>query len=52
MGVVDEEYLKAYITDQTAVLGRKVSITPDEVLSLIGILKKMGTFLLAKLPAP
>jgi hypothetical protein len=51
MGVVDEAYILA-TQDPTAVVGRKVTISPDEVLSLIGLLRKMGAFLLGQLPPP
>jgi hypothetical protein len=49
MGVVDEAYIRA-THDPTAIVGRKVSITPDDVLSLLGLLRKMGAYLLAHLP--
>jgi hypothetical protein len=50
MGVVDDDYLKK-AKDPSAVLGRKVSITPDEVTKLLSLLKKMGEYLLTNLPA-
>jgi hypothetical protein len=51
MGVVDEAYIQA-TQDPTAVVGRKVAIRPDEVLSLVGLLRKMGAHLLTRLPPP
>ncbi len=51
MGVVDEAYLRA-TQDPSAVVGRKVSIRSDDVLSLVGLLRKMGAYLLARLPPP
>lgn len=41
MGVIDEEYLRL-AGDPQAVLGRKVSITTEEVTTLASILKKLG----------
>lgn len=51
MGVVDEAYLRA-TADSGAVVGRKVIISPEEVLALVGLLKKLGAGLLAQLPSP
>jgi hypothetical protein len=45
MGVVDHAYIKA-TSDPSAVIGRKVTITPDEVTELVGILRKLGSALL------
>jgi hypothetical protein len=51
MGVVDEAYLRA-TADPEAVLGRKVVIRPDEVRTLLTLLHKLGSDLLAQLPSP
>jgi hypothetical protein len=51
MGVVDEDYLQV-TNDPDAVVGRKVSIKTDEVLLLLGLLRKMGAYLLVQLPPP
>jgi hypothetical protein len=48
MGVIDEEYVKA-TNDPEAVVGRKVSIKPNEVTSLIEVLKKLGSYFLIQL---
>jgi hypothetical protein len=48
MGVIDEEYLNA-TKDPEAVLGRKVSINPGEVTSLIEALKKLGSYFVVQL---
>jgi hypothetical protein len=44
MGIVDEAYLRN-AADVTAILGRKISIKPDEVRSLAAILRRLGTAL-------
>jgi hypothetical protein len=49
MGVIDQEYI-THTGDPQAVIGRKVVIRPDEVTTLIDILKKLGTFLVSNLP--
>jgi hypothetical protein len=41
MGVVDEEYLKK-ANDPQAILGRKISIAPDEVTATIKIIQALG----------
>lgn len=41
MGVIDEEYVKK-AHDPQAVIGRKITITPDEVIKLVGLLKTIG----------
>jgi hypothetical protein len=51
MGVVDEAYLRA-TADPGAVVGRKVAISREEVVALVGLLKKLGAGLLAQLPNP
>ena len=51
MGVVDEGYKRA-TADPGAVVGRKVAISPEEVLALVGLLKNLGAGLLAQLPSP
>lgn len=48
MGVVDQDYLDA-TNDPHAVLGRKIVITADEVTRLLGLLKDLGSYLLAHL---
>jgi hypothetical protein len=50
-GVVDEAYIQA-TRDRTAIVGRKVVIELDEVLSLVSLLRKLGAYLLAHLPSP
>jgi hypothetical protein len=49
MGVVDESYVKA-TGDQSAVVGRKVSISSQEVTRLIDVLKSLGAWLVGQLP--
>ncbi|MCG3146255.1 MAG: hypothetical protein HONDAALG_04142 [Gammaproteobacteria bacterium] len=49
MGIVDELYVKV-TGDPDVVVGRKVPITGKEVISLIGILKRLGAHLLDHLP--
>jgi len=44
MGVVDEAYIRA-TQDSQAVLGRKVSINSDEVVTLISLLRNLGSHL-------
>jgi hypothetical protein len=44
MGIVDEAYLKN-AADPTATVGRKISITPEDVRSLVAILRRLGTAL-------
>lgn len=55
MGVVDEEYVET-TKDPAAVVGRKVSITSEEVVGLIRVLKVLGFHLVNQLssfkPAP
>ena len=41
MGVVDADYVRA-TNDRSAVVGRKVSITPKEVTRLGGVLRELG----------
>jgi hypothetical protein len=41
MGVIDEEYVKK-VHDPQAVAGRKITIAPDEVIKLAGLLKTIG----------
>ncbi|MBD3175653.1 MAG: hypothetical protein GF320_10770 [Armatimonadia bacterium] len=48
MGVVDQAYINAS-EDAQAVVGRKVSITPDEVTTLIAHLRHLGAHLFAGL---
>lgn len=49
MEVVDDVYIQA-TNDPTVTLGRKIAITPDDVVSLIAVLRKLGQHLLDKLP--
>jgi len=42
MGVIDDEYLKK-TNDPRAIVGRKISITADEIIELVGLLNKLGT---------
>jgi ribosomal protein L44E len=48
MGVVDDKYLKD-TQDQTAIKGRKVVITPDEVIALVSTLQTLGSFIAGQL---
>ena len=48
MGVVDEAYIDAS-GDTQAVVGRKVSIAPDEVTAFIAHLRRLGAYLFARL---
>jgi hypothetical protein len=41
MGVIDDEYIKKS-NDKTAIVGRKVTITSEEVVQLLGLLKVIG----------
>lgn len=41
MGVIDEEYVQK-TNDPTAVAGRKIHVTPDEVYSAISIVERLG----------
>lgn len=49
MGVVDESYVKA-TGDQSAVVGRKVPISSQEVTNLINTLRNLGAWLVGQLP--
>jgi hypothetical protein len=51
MGVVDEAYMRA-TADPEAVVGRKVVIRPDHVITLVAVLRRLGTSLLNRLPSP
>ncbi len=44
MGVIDQAYIDA-TQDPPAVVGRKITIERDEVVALIGVLRKLGTYL-------
>lgn len=48
MGVIDEAYVKT-ANDPQAVIGRKVSIEPNEVATLITILQRLGEFVAERL---
>ncbi|MBN1979593.1 MAG: hypothetical protein JW918_19525, partial [Anaerolineae bacterium] len=48
MGVVDQAYIDAS-GDMQAVVGRKVSVAPDEVTALIAHLRQLGAYLFAEL---
>lgn len=48
MGVIDEEYIKKS-KDPSAIVGRKIVITQDEVLELTKLLKSIGSNLFEKL---
>jgi hypothetical protein len=41
MGVIDDEYIKK-AKDPQAIMGRKITITPDEVLQLVRLLRIIG----------
>jgi len=45
-GVIDEDYIRK-TADPTAISGRKVVVVGDEVKTLVGIIKKLGTNFLA-----
>ena len=47
-GVIDDDYI-AKANDPKAVKGRKVSITPDEIVSLIDIIRKLGAYIMAEM---
>ncbi|MGB6378036.1 MAG: hypothetical protein WBG24_15080 [Syntrophobacteria bacterium] len=51
MGVVDQQYFEES-NDAEAVIGRKVTISPDEVLKFIKIMRRLGDFLVDRLPRP
>ena len=44
MGVVDAEYIQKS-GDRQAVIGRKITVTPDEVCTLVNILRDLGSYL-------
>lgn len=44
MGVIDQAYVDA-TQDPQAVVGRKITIERDEVVALIGVLRKLGAYL-------
>lgn len=44
MGIIDEEYVKRS-GDTTAIIGRKIVITSDDVINLIPIIEKLAEFL-------
>ena len=44
MGVIDDEYVRR-ANDRTAVIGRRIQVTPDEVKAAIGIIKSLGRHL-------
>ena len=48
MGIVDDAYIKA-TSDSHARVGRKVSIPPDEVLSLLAAIRRLGAYLMTEL---
>lgn len=47
-GVIDADYIKK-ANDPTAVEGRKVTITSDEVTELIELIRKLGAYLIAEM---
>ena len=47
-GVIDEEYVRA-AKDPAAVVGRKITITADDVKTLVGIIKNLGACLVGQL---
>jgi hypothetical protein len=50
LGIVDQKYLSK-TSDPHARLGRKVTISPDEVLLLIGLVRTSGEYLATSLRA-
>ncbi|HEC36332.1 MAG TPA: hypothetical protein ENI39_07345 [Anaerolineae bacterium] len=48
MGIVDQTYIDTS-GDTQAVIGRKVSITPDEVMAFIECLEQLGAYLVTEL---
>jgi hypothetical protein len=48
MGVIDDGYINA-TGDPQAVVGRKISIKPDEVVKLLHHIKRLGSYLTAEL---
>jgi hypothetical protein len=46
-----ERGVPATTADPGFVVGRKIAISPDEVVALVGLLKKLGAGLLARLPS-
>jgi hypothetical protein len=51
MGVVDEDYLRK-TNDPHAVLGRKITVTRDEVVSSINLVEALGRKLFSGTPLP
>lgn len=51
MGVIDDAYVQA-TNDQTAIVGRKVKITPEEVKRLVDVVRQLGGELAAQLVPP
>lgn len=50
MGIVDEEYLRK-TNDPKATLGRKVTIQADEVIAMLNLVRKLGSYLSSTLVA-
>lgn len=50
-GVVDEQYCRE-AQDRAAVVGRRVAVTAEEVITLIGYVRKLGRELVQRLPVP
>lgn len=48
MGIVDEAYLK-FTKDQQAIIGRKVTIEPNEITTFVEKLERLGTYFIAQL---
>lgn len=48
MGVIDEEYV-AKTTDPHAVVGRRITVTGEEVSKLVGVVRQLGQFLVSEL---
>ena len=51
MGVVDEDYLRK-ANDPDAVVGRKISIIPDEITTAVKIIESLGKRLFEGLLRP
>ena len=50
MGIIDDAYIRA-TSDQGATVGRKVSISVDEVTALVNHVRKLGRYLTTELDA-
>lgn len=51
MGVIDDDYIRK-ANDATAVVGRKITVSRDEVTAIIGLIELLGKWLFQSLPSP